>query len=293
VTEHDLFAPSSIAGRPALRWPEGKGLAFAILLSLEYYEMQPPPGAFIPPNVPGMFGRGPYPDIGSFSRREYGNRVGFFRLRDLLAQLAFPVTAAMDATIAGAYPEIVAAARAQGWEFAGHGLAVTQVISSTMTEADERAYIRRSLDAVERASGTKCQGWHGPEYGESTRTPALLREAGLSYLMDWPNDEQPYRMKTPAGEIVSLPVAMDQDDVYALWQRKLPIERWCAGLEEAVARLAADGRESGRVLVLNLHPWLIGHPHRISQLRKTLGRIRARDDVWFTNCGAIVDGFTG
>jgi peptidoglycan/xylan/chitin deacetylase (PgdA/CDA1 family) len=291
VTEHELFPHSAIPGRPSLRWPEGKGLAFAILLSLEYYEMQPPLGAFIPPNVPGMFGRGPYPDIGSFSRREYGNRVGFFRLRDLLAELAFPATAAMDATIAADYPEIVVACRAQGWEFAGHGLAVSQVISSAMTEEDERAYIRRSLDALEAASGAKCRGWHGPEYGESTRTPSLLAEAGLSYLMDWPNDEQPYRMQTASGDIVSLPVAMDHDDVYALWQRKLPIERWCAGLEEAVARLTADGRETGRVFVLNLHPWLTGHPHRITWLRETLGRIRARDDVWFTTCGAIVEHF--
>ena len=167
-----------------------------MVVSAEYYEMQPAAANFIPANVPGGFGRASPPDFRAFSQRDYGNRVGVFRVIEALERFAMPATAAIDANVATRYPYIVEQFRKRNIEIAGHGHAVTNVITSHMTEADERAYIASALDTLQRISGTRPVGWHGPEYGESERTPALLAEFGLDYVLDWPNDEQPFLMRT-------------------------------------------------------------------------------------------------
>jgi allantoinase len=278
--EHAYYPPRPIVSRPRLAWPNGAALAVAIVVSVEYYEMQPPEGAFLPPNLPGGFGRGPYPDFRSFSLREFGNRVGIFRVMEILDRHGLKATAAIDARTATERPVIVDACRRRGWGIAAHGLAVTRVISSRMPEAEERAYIAESIDAVRRACGSAPAGWHGPEYGESTRTPALLAEAGIKYVLDWPNDDQPLVMQTPSGPLVSVPMAIDLDDVVAHWHRKITMARWRQAVADAVDRLLAEGRSNARLLVLNLHPWLIGQPYRATYLDEALADLKRRDGLW-------------
>jgi peptidoglycan/xylan/chitin deacetylase (PgdA/CDA1 family) len=286
-TGHGFYQRVPIPRRAPLNWPNGAAAAFAVLVSAEYYEMQPPENAFIPPNVPGGFGRGPYPDFRVYTARAYGNRVGIFRLYEALERHRLPATVAVDMLTARLCPAVIREAKRRGFEIAGHGQAVTRVISANMTEAEERAYIKRSLDAVEAASGTRPKGWHGAEYGESSRTPALLAELGVQYVMDWPNDEQPYTMTTSAGPIVSVPVAIDCDDVFSHFHRRITMRRWVQCVVEALDRLIADGRNSGRLLVLNVHPWLMGHPYRASYFEELLQAVTARKDVWATTTGAI------
>jgi allantoinase len=290
--EHAYFGREPIVARAPLRWPGGRPLALAVVVSVEYYEMRPPEGAFIPPNVPGSFGRGPYPDFRAYSTREYGNRVGIFRIVDALSHHGVVATAAVDAYTARHRPRIVRACRERGWEIAAHGQALTQALSSAMVEADERRYIGDALDALAQCIGNRPKGWHGPEYGESARTPALLAEHGVEYVLDWPNDEQPYAMTTPAGALVSVPMAIDLDDVFAHWHRKLSMRRWTQAVSDAVDRLAADGCASGRLLVLNLHPWLTGQPHRITYLNELLAQLKLRDDIWWTTAGEVSAWFS-
>jgi peptidoglycan/xylan/chitin deacetylase (PgdA/CDA1 family) len=262
-------------------------VAFAVVVSTEYYEMQPAPTNFIPANVPGGFGRAPYPDFRAFSQRDYGNRVGVFRVIEALERFAMPATAAIDANVATRYPYIVEQFRERSIEIAGHGHAVTNVISNHMTETDERAYIASALDTLQRVSGTRPVGWHGPEYGESDRTPALLAALGLDYVLDWPNDEQPFLMPTPAGALVSLAMALELDDVVTMWHRRVSGERWRQAVADALDQLLTDGANNGRHLILNLHPWLIGHPHRIGYLEDILDGVRKRDGIWIANASEI------
>jgi allantoinase len=278
---------STILSRPPVAWPGGNRVAFAVVVSVEYYELQPPPSAFIPPNVPGGFGRAPYPDVRAFSQREYGNRVGVFRVMDALDRHSVRPTAAVDANVASRYPYLVGQFRQRGWEVACHGISLTQVISNQMSGEQERDYIRTAMRQVEQAAGIKPGGWHGPEYGESDRTATLLAEAGFDYVLDWPNDEQPYWMTTPAGPIVSLPMALELDDVVANYHRRIAMPRWHRAVIEALDQLLADGSTSGRHLVLNVHPWLMGHPHRISFLDDLLKQVRMRDGVWIATAGEI------
>jgi peptidoglycan/xylan/chitin deacetylase (PgdA/CDA1 family) len=286
-SHHSYYERAPSVRLPALRWPGEARLAFAIVISAEHYEMQPPQGAFIPPNVPGGFGRGPYPDFRAYPARAYGNRVGIFRLIELLDRFHLPATVAVDAQTAIACRALIDQIRSRPWEIAAHGQSVTRVISSRMSVDEERDYIRSALAAIEEHCGVRPAGWHGPEYGESGRTIEQLTELGLRYVLDWPNDEQPYAMTSAAGEIVSLPMAIDLDDVFSHYDRKIPMSRWCRCLIESVDRLLRDGEDSGRVLILNLHPWLIGHPFRISYLEDALGSLMVRKGVWFATAGEI------
>lgn len=289
MNPHDLVLheTSSLPKRAKLTWPDGRKVAVCILVSAEYYEMQPPDGSFIPPNLPGGFGRAPYPDVRAFSQREYGNRVGVFRVIEALDRQDIKATVALDASVAARYPYLVAQFLKRDWEIAAHGFSLTQVISNQMSETEERAYIENVLDIIQRSSGVRPVGWHGPEYGESERTPSLLAEYGLQYLMDWPNDEQPYMMQAAAGAIVSVPIALELDDVVANYHRRIPMARWLIAVKDAVDQLVRDSSDTGRHLVLNLHPWLIGHPHRISYLEELLADLRSRDDLWIATAGEI------
>jgi peptidoglycan/xylan/chitin deacetylase (PgdA/CDA1 family) len=286
---HDYFDYLPIPARHGYAWPDGARLALAFVVSIEYYEMSQAPGAALPASLPGGFGRGPYPDFRTFSHREYGNRIGIFRVADLLKRHGLAATAAIDARNALERPEIVRLCIDSGWELAAHGEAVTRLISSRLDEAEERRQIQASLDAVRRASGIAPRGWHGPESGESARTPRILAESGVAYVLDWPNDELPYTMRTPAGPLVSIPMSIDLDDVFATWHRKLSMARWARSVSDALDTLLADGMTQPRALVLNLHPWLIGQPWRISYLDEVLADLRKRKGIWFTTAGKIAE----
>jgi allantoinase len=280
-----------ISTRAPLRWPGGARVALCVIVSFEHLEWLPPSGAFV---APSSRRRRPYPavtDIHETSYHDYGNRVGGFRVMRVLDRLGLKATVAMDAGVAAGCPTLVQECRSRGWEFIGHGLALSQMITERMPEAQEREHIERSLSAVRQASGRAPAGWIGMDYGESTRTVRLLAELGVRYVCDWPNDEQPYRMKVPRGQMVSLPVAVELDDVITHTQRFIPIQRWATMIMDAFDRLYADGAPTGRLLVLNVHPTRIGQPFRIKYLEAALSHIMRRQGVWAATGSEIVDWY--
>lgn len=288
---HDWFDSDPIAARKPVRWPGDAKLAVGLVVSIEHYEMLQEPGATMPLTLPGGMGRGPYPDFRSYSIREYGNRIGVFRVMEALDRHGLRATAAIDGFTAAHRRPIVDACLRRGWEIAAHGMAVTQVISGKLTEDQERSRIAAAIDAVELAAGRRPAGWHGPEYGESQRTPGLLAELGMKYVLDWPNDELPYAMRTPSGPLVSVPMLVDLDDVFAHWYRKLTMARWQLAVADALDCLLEDGKKQPRMLVLNLHPWLIGAPWRISYLDAVLADLKRRKGVWCATAGEIAEAW--
>jgi allantoinase len=283
------FESSPIVKRSPVRWPDGARLAFGIVVSIEQYEMAQGPGAFIPATLPGGMGRGPYPDFRSYSLREYGNRIGVFRLMETLDRHGLRATAAIDAAVATQKPVILRECMKRNWEIAAHGNAVTQMITAKLDAAQEREQVAAALGAIERACGKRPAGWHGPEYGESARTPEVLAELGVKYVLDWPNDELPYLMHTPSGPLVSVPMLVDFDDVFAHWYRKMSMARWQKSVADALDWMIADGEKQPRMLILNLHPWLTGQPWRISYLDAVLADLKRRKGVWSATAGEIAD----
>jgi peptidoglycan/xylan/chitin deacetylase (PgdA/CDA1 family) len=288
--DHEHYDWSPLNGRrPVLRWPEGARVALCVIVDLEHMEWRRPPGAYQVPNLAGGYGQGPFPDVTAWSHREYGHRVGIFRLLDALDAHGVKPTIAMDALTAEHYPFLVRHVRGRGDEVIGHGISVNRMITSRMSEDEEREYIRASVDSLTRAFGTAPRGWLGPEYGESARTPGLLTRAGIGYVCDWVNDEQPYRMNVPEGDLYALPISWPLDDVNALWDRRVSIDRYGRMITETFDTLHREGADNGRLLALHLRPWLIGQPFRIGVLEEALGHIVGRGGVWTATGTQVVE----
>lgn len=263
---------SPISQRERLAWPDRNPVALCVIVNLEYDEP-----------------RGPQHQS-AFSQREYGNRIGIFRMMEVLSKHDIRVTAAVDAGIAELRPSLLEECQARGWEIIAHGLTANQPISSAMSEAEEEAYIHRVMDALTARAGVKPRGWLGAGYGESTRTPALLAAAGVTYVCDWPNDELPYRMETSNGPLVSLPVTLDVDTAFAR-ERRLTSAHWLRKVRATFDRLALEGADSGRLFVMSLHPWMDGQPHRIKYVDRALEHVSSNNGAWSATGGEIVDWF--
>ncbi len=289
--DHEHYDWSPIIKRGALKWPNNARVAICVIVNLDHVEWIAPEGSYQPAVPPGGLGRRTFPEYAMLSHREYGHRVGIFRVLDALEAHGIKPTVAMDALTAEHYPYLVDHCLKRGAEIIGHGISASQMITSKMSEHEEREYIRSSIEVLTRATGSAPVGWAGPEYGESARTPQLLAEAGIRYVCDWANDEQPYPMKTAVGELSALPIMWDLDDVNALWDRKVEFDRYSQLIKESFATLYDDGAQSGRLMVLNLHPWLIGQPYRIKSLDEALEDIMQREAVWAATGSEIVDWY--
>ncbi|MCH8827801.1 MAG: polysaccharide deacetylase family protein [Chloroflexi bacterium] len=290
--DHPHYAWSPIVDRPALRWPNDARMALCVILNLDHVEWVAPEGSYGPSVPAGGLGRITFPEYAQLSHREYGHRVGIFRVLDVLERHGIRPTIAMDALTAEHYPYLVRHCLGRGCEIIGHGISASRMITSNMSEQEEREYIRTSMDALSLATGAAPVGWLGPEYGESARTPQLLADAGIRYVCDWTNDEQPYPMTTSGGNLTALPIMWELDDVIAMWDRKIPFYTYAKSIKDSFVTMHGDAAESGRLMVLNLHPWLIGQPYRIGSLDDALGEVMKMDGVWAASGSEITDWFT-
>jgi peptidoglycan/xylan/chitin deacetylase (PgdA/CDA1 family) len=287
--DHDHFDYTPLPERPALAWPGGKRIAFCVYLYLEYLELDPPEATVRDPRYGGALGSY-FPDYLNYSHREYGNRVGVFRLLEALDRHGLKATVAANAMLAERCPELIEACRARGFEIAAHGVAATRMISSRMGKAEERATIAHALEAVARVSGTRPVGWFGQDFGESSRTPGLLAEAGLSYVADWPNDDQPYAMKV-GKPLVAMPNQAEWDDTQLMAIRRVTPPRWRDVVCEAFEYLHEEASPSASVFTLGLHPWLVGQAHRVRYLREALDRMAGYDEVWQATAAEVADWY--
>lgn len=288
--DHEHYDWSPMSRRGALQWPQAR-VAVCVVVNLEHTEWSPPEGSVqVGAMAPGMIPR-PFPDYARLTHREYGHRVGIFRLMQVLEKYGMTPTVAMDALTAQHYPYLVRYCLERGCEIIAHGMAATRMITSKMSEAEEQTYIRETIATLTQATGQTPVGWLSPEYGQSARTPQLLAQSGIRYVCDWVNDEQPYRMHTPAGELFALPIMLELDDVHALWERRVPVARYGTLLKDSFRRLYRDGAQSGRLLVLHVHPWLMGQPFRIRYLDDALQFIIRHQGVWLATGTPIIDWF--
>ena len=269
--------------RPRLAWPKNARVAFCVVLHLEYYALEAPEGSVRDSRFIGEFGNYS-PDFRTWTQREYGNRTGIFRVLDVLDRYQIKAGVTTNGMAAERYPFLVEQCKRRGYEFIAHGTSANRMLSSKMSEAEEKAEIASSIAAIEKATGSKPTGWLGQDYGESHRTPGLLAEAGLYYVLDWPNDDQPYRMKTPGRKFVSMPNQPEWDDVQQLWLRRINTTRYPEIVADAFELLHHEGSQ---VFSLSIHPWLMGMAHRIKYLDEALRRIERFGNIWQATPGEI------
>jgi peptidoglycan/xylan/chitin deacetylase (PgdA/CDA1 family) len=284
--DNPWFDYSPFPRRPLLHWPKNARVAFCVVLHLEYYELQPDEKAVRDGRFVGEFGN--YnPDFRTWTQREYGNRTGIFRVLDVLDRYQIKAGVAVNAMSAERYPFLVDQFKKRNYEFIAHGVSANRMLSSRMSEAEEKQEIATAIAAVEKAAGKKPSGWLGQEYGESQRTPKLLADAGLDYVLDWPNDDQPYAMKV-GKKFLSMPNQPEWDDVQQLWLRRINTTRYPDLVGDAFELLHKEG---GQVFSLSIHPWLMGMAHRIKYLDEALRRIERFGNVWQATPGEIAQHY--
>ncbi len=276
---HGRYPYSPITARPAYDWPGGKRLAVYIGLNLEWFSFGEGLGAELAPG-------GPQPDVLNYAWRDYGNRVGVFRLAELFAELALPVSLLVNSQMIDEAPQAVDAFR--GAELVGHGRTNSER-QGTLSEAEEAALIAETTAAIEQHSGQRPRGWLGPWISQSPLTPDLLQETGYSYLLDWCHDDQPVWMKTRSGRILSVPYPQELNDIPQIVARKREGADFADMIVDAFEVMRAECDRRPLVMGIALHPYIVGWPHRFKHLARALRTLRADADerVWFTTAGAI------
>jgi peptidoglycan/xylan/chitin deacetylase (PgdA/CDA1 family) len=227
------------------------------------------------------------PDVPNFSWVEYGLRCGLPRILRFLARHAIPFSAAVNSSIATAYPECLAALCEAGCEFIGHG-----TIQQPLPLAeDEPSIIRRTLDELAEATGQAVRGWLGPGLAETNRTPDILAQLGVEYVCDWFVDDLPCWMRTKKGRLLALPYALDLNDVVIFAIEKHPSAELPRRVQDTIAVFEREFDQGPRILTLALHPHIVGVPHRFFHLERTLADLAARDDTLFMTGGGIADWY--
>jgi peptidoglycan/xylan/chitin deacetylase (PgdA/CDA1 family) len=213
-----------------------------------------------------------FPDWLTWSHRQYGARVGIFRILDVLDRFDIKPSVALGTEAAKRYPELVDALMRRNACFMAHGDYATRRITSRMQ--DERGTIIAARDGVAAAIGQAPKGWCGQDFNESADTPAHLIAAGFQYTTDWANDDRPYLLD---GSLVALPPQPEWNDLECMWLRRVTPPVWQANIIEAVEVLHAEG---GNAFNLTLHPWIAGQAHRIRYLRDALHHVLGKPQIW-------------
>lgn len=280
LAHHGRYDYSPLPERPDFTWPGGKRLSVAICNNIEIFSYRDGMGSDSASLTAPQTSR-------NYAWRDYGNRVGQWYLFDLLDELGFPASHNFNSLLFDHCPQIADRILARGDEFIGHGRTNAER-QDILHEADERALIEESVAAIRAYSGQAPQGWMGPYLAHSDVTLDLLREAGLSYVLDWPADDQPFWMRTRAGPILSVPYSIEVNDSPVMVFRQegaLDFERM---MIDQFDEMLLQSRKYPLCYTIVLHPFVIGHPYRLRALRRALSHIAAqRDEVWVATPGQV------
>lgn len=278
---HGRYGYRAIQGRPAYDWPNGRRLAVYVGLNIEHFAFGEGLGAELGPSSP-------QPDVLNYAWRDYGNRVGVWRMLDLFDTLRWPTTTLVNSAIYAYCPEVMDAIRRRGDEVAGHGRTNSER-QGTLDEASERALIAEATAAIRRHEGAAPKGWLGPWISESRATPDLLAEAGYTYLLDWCMDDQPAWMATRnGGRILSVPYPQEINDIPSIVARKDSGAQFADMIVDQFDEMLEQSADAPLVMGIALHPYIVGQPYRLRQLRRALTHIEARRDrIWLTKAGDI------
>jgi allantoinase len=287
--DHELYPWSMLPRRKKVSWPGGARIALLVVPALEWFPLDMKGKPFKPPGAMVT----PYPDLRHYTLRDYGNRVGIFRIMKALDLFGIRASVAVNAAVAARHPGLIKSCVERGWEVMANGLDMDHLHFGGMPSGEEQRLVEETLSILRRVSGQKIRGWLSPGRSESFATPDLVREAGIDYVCDWVNDDMPYEMQTASGALYAMPLSNDIDDHTILVQSRHSEDSYTQQICDQFDVLHEEAaREGGRILALSLHPWVIGQPYRIGALERTLGHIMNHKDVWAATASEILDAFT-
>ena len=274
------FSYSPIVHRPRLIWPNNARVALWVIPNIEVFALDE--------RMP--VGSGKIPEVPAYCTRDYGARVGVWRIMEVLEHYAIRATVALNSEVCDAYPQIIEEATKLRWEFMGHNQSNTRRLNQIPTE-DERRVIHDSLVRIQEATGKKPVGWLSSGLQETWETLDYLTEEGLRYVADWVNDDQPYLMNINGKRLVSIPYSFEINDIYGFVEQRRTAEEFDEMIRRQFDVLYREGASSGRVMAIAVHPYIIGMPYRIDAFRLALGYICAHEGVWLATGAEIVDHY--
>jgi len=287
--DHAWFRHEPTFARPPVTWPAGKPVALWITVPVEFFPLDADASPIRPL---GGLDRG-YPDFWSYSNRDYGTRIGVYRIMRVLDALGLRATAAVNAAVAIRHPRVVDEIVRRDWEVAAGGIDMGRIHHGKLLPETERGLIRQVREVLNAAAHHPVVGWYSPGHSQSVNTLTLLAESGFEYTTDWANDDLPYVVTTAAGSLCALPLTYEWSDRVLLVQHNLTVEDYEAQVLRAFQRLLAEAQQhqGGRILSLSISPWVMGYPHRIAVLERMLRHISDTGAVWNATAVEIVQTF--
>lgn len=261
------------AKRPKITWPNGAKIAVWVAPNIEFYEYAPPTN---PQRTPWPR---PLPDVLSYSHRDYGNRAGWQRMLKAMDAVGMRGSVSLNVALCEHHPEIIKACADHGWEFFSHGIYNTRYTYG-MTPDQEREIIRDSIETIHKHTGQRMDGWLAPALSNNTWTMDLLAEAGVLYTCDLFHDDQPTPINVTSGRLISVPYSLEMNDTIVYNTNLYTPRHYGTVIKRQFDQLYAEGAESGTVMCIPLHPYLVGQPHRIDAFAEALQHIAGHDGVW-------------
>jgi len=277
---------SSIKNRPRLVLPGGARLVVWVIINIEEWNpRETMPRTVLTPPAGGA----PMPDIPNWAWHEYGNRVGFWRILEVLDRLRIRAVLAINGSAIQSYEPISRAALERGWEFIGHGFGQKNM----QKVPDERADIAKTSQIIREFTGRPPRGWLGPGLTETWNTPDILAEEGYEYVCDWVLDDQPVLLKTATRPIVNVPYTQECNDVAMMLIQHHKATEYRDRAIDQFEQLYADAQGSARIMALVAHPYIMGAPHRLRYFQEALKHIHSRPDVLFWTGEEILEWYLG
>lgn len=274
------YAYSPITRRPDYHWPGGKRLAVYLALGIEEY-------IFGEGMTEDLFPGASKPDYANVSWRDYGNRVGGFRLIERARREGFPFAILLNTEVYEHAPDLVEFARSHGCEIVAHGLTNSHTLAGRGAE-DEAAYLREVAEAIRRHEGAAPAGWSSPWLAHTDNTPDLLLAAGYRYVLDLGMDDQPVWLDATGGKLLCIPYGLEINDSSTIIGRQASATDFAQMIIDQFDEMLLQSSKYPLVFTLITHPFIIGHPYRLRALRRALAHIlQHRDDLWITTVGGV------
>jgi allantoinase len=281
---NERIAYSPIKDRKRLTLPGGARLVVWLIINIEEWNpREPMPRTVLTPPAGGS----PDPDIPNWAWHEYGNRVGFWRMLEVIDRFKMPVVLAINGGAIHAYEPIALAARERRWEFIGHGFGQKNM----QKVPDERADIKKTTAAIKEFTGRAPRGWLGPGLTETWNTPDILAEEGYEYVCDWVLDDQPVILKTTTRPLVSIPYTQECNDVAMILLQHHSATEYRDRAINQFEQLYSDSEDSARIMALVGHPYIMAAPHRFRYFREALEHIQSKPGVLFWTGEQILDWY--
>ena len=275
--DNPLYEYQPISERPKLEFPNGARLAFYVGLNIEHFRF----------NLPVSGGKS-IPDPQKMGARDYGTRVGIWRMMELFDEIGLRASAITNSDVCLEYPQIVKAGVERGWAWIAHGQ-TNSIREAEMTIEEEKVFLGDMMAVFDDSLPSRPKGWLGPGLSETFATPQLLRDFGFNYLLDWCADDQPFPLTIPG--MISVPYSLGVNDASLMNGGTHTGSQYEEIVMDQFEVLLEESKKTGLVMALPIHTYLVGQPARFKYLARILRTICSTEGVWVCTSDDIANHY--